>query len=135
MSLRDCRLMELPKISDPRGSLTFVESFRHLPFRLERVFYLYDVPSGETRAGHALKTCAQLLIAVSGSFRVKIEDGTDSRDFVLNRPHMGLLIPPLVWREMEDFSAGAVCVVLASEPYDERGYFRHYDEYCAAVRR
>lgn len=130
----ECRIIDLPKINDVRGNLSFIESNRHIPFEIQRVFYLYDVPGGETRAGHALKTCEQFLIAVSGSFEVVIDDGFNRREYLLNRAYHGLLIPPLFWRELKNFSTGSVCLVLASQPYDEENYIYEYDEF-AAVKR
>ena len=128
------RMIELPKINDPRGNLTFVEGGRHIPFEIKRVFYLYDVPGGASRAGHALKTCEQLLVAMSGSFAVTLDNG-EAREVVhLNRSYVGLYIPPLTWREIDDFSSGAVCMVLASGYYDETDYFRGYEDFLAAVR-
>ena len=124
-----CRIIELPKIVDARGNLSFIESNRHIPFEIQRVFYLYDVPGGETRAGHALKTCAQFLIALSGSFEVVIDDGCHKNEYLLNLPYNGLLIPPLFWRELKKFSSGSVCLVLASQPYDESNYIRDYQEF------
>lgn len=134
MSIESCKVIELPKIQDPRGNLTFVESNRHVPFDIKRVFYLYDVPGGETRAGHALRTCYQLVCAVMGSFDVVLDDGASRRTFQLNRAYQAILIPPAVWRELENFSSGAVCLVLASENYNEAGYYREYDEFLRAVR-
>lgn len=135
MSLKDCQIIELPKITDPRGNLTFVEENKHIPYEIRRVFFLYDVPGGESRAGHALKTCNQLLIAASGSFDVTLDDGTEKKVFQLNRSYYGLHIPPLVWREIDNFSSGSVCMVLASEFYSETDYLREYDEFIKAVRR
>ncbi len=132
---RTATLLEMPKISDSRGSLSFVESGRHLPFNIERVFYLYDVPGGEMRAGHALRSCEQVLIALSGSFDVYLDDGMERNCYKLNRPNIGLHIPSEIWREIENFSSGAVCLSLASEPYDPEGYWRDYGEFVAAVRR
>jgi len=128
-----CSLIDLPRVTDPRGNLTFVESGRHVPFEIRRVFYLYDVPGGASRAGHALKRCHQFLVAMSGSFDVIVDDGRDRRRFHLNRSYYGLHIPPLIWRELEDFSSGSVCLVLASTPYDEQDYYRDYEEFLAAV--
>jgi len=128
------RIIDLPKIQDPRGNLTFLEGGRHVPFDIKRIFYLYDVPGGASRAGHALKSCQQLLIAVSGSFAVTLDNGKKREVVRLNRSHIGLLIPPLMWREIDDFSSGAVCLVLASAPYAESDYFRSYDDFRAAVR-
>jgi dTDP-4-dehydrorhamnose 3,5-epimerase-like enzyme len=133
MSLDLCRIIELPKITDPRGNLTFVESGRHIPFETKRVYYLYDVPGGETRGGHAHRQLEQLVIAASGSFEVVIDDGKDRRSFYLNRSYYGLYIPRLVWRELQNFSSGSVCLVLASEFYDESDYYRDYDEFVQAI--
>lgn len=134
MSIQDCVIIELPKIGDPRGNLTFVESGRHIPFEIKRVFYLYDVPGGETRAGHALKKCHQLLIANSGSFDVVVDDGVSRKHFQLNRSYYGLYIPPFVWREIENFSSNSICNVLASEFYNADDYYRDYDEFLQATR-
>lgn len=133
MSLADCRVLDLPKIHDPRGNLTFIEGGRHIPFEIKRVFYLYDVPGGETRAGHALKSCYQLVTAVMGSFDLILDDGETRRKFTLNRAYQGVLIPPTIWRELENFSSGAVCMVLASENYREDAYYRDYQEYLRAI--
>lgn len=130
----DCQIIELPKITDPRGNLTFVEENKHIPYDIKRVFFLYDVPGGENRAGHALKNCYQLLIAASGSFDVTLDDGTEKKTFQLNRSYYGLSIPPLMWREIDNFSSGSVCMVLASEFYSEADYYREYDEFLDAVR-
>ena len=130
---RIARLLELPKVSDSRGNLTFIESDQHLPFAIERVYYLYDVPGGEMRAGHALRSCEQVLIALSGSFDVYLDDGYERRCFKLNLPNFGLYIPPGIWRELENFSSGAVCLSLASEQYDSAGYWRDYEEFLTAV--
>jgi hypothetical protein len=134
MSLIDCRIIELPRVNDPRGNLTFIEGARHIPFELRRVFYLYDVPGGESRAGHALKTCHQFIIASSGSFDVIIDDGFEKRSYALNRSYYGLYVPPLLWREIENFSSNSVCLVLASEFYDAGDYYYSYDEFLKAVR-
>lgn len=130
-----CRIMQLPKISDPRGNLTFVEENKHVPFDIKRVYYLYDVPGGEKRAGHAHKTLQQFVIAASGSFDVIIDDGTRKETFRLNRSYYGLYIPPMVWRELENFSSGSVCLVLASEPYNEGDYVRDYESFTAMTRK
>jgi hypothetical protein len=134
MSIHDCQLVELPKIADPRGNLTFLEAGRHVPFEIERVFYLYDVPGGEARAGHALRTCHQFIIAMSGSFDVILDDGTSKQRYQLNRSYRGLYVPPLIWRELDNFSSGSVCAVLASERYDANGYYRTYDDFLAALK-
>jgi hypothetical protein len=134
MILKNCKLIDLPKITDPEGNLTPIEGGRHVPFEIKRVFYLYDVPGGATRAGHALKSCQQLIIAMSGSFDVKLDDGTNSKRYHLNRSYIGLYVPALIWRELENFSSGSVCIVLGSEVYDEKGYYRDYEEFRHAVR-
>lgn len=132
-SISDTRVIDFPVIADPRGNLTFVEGDRHVDFDIKRVFYLYDVPGGATRAGHALKTTTQVLIAMSGSFDVVIGDGFERRVVTLNRSYHGLYLPPLIWREIENFSSGAVCLVLASKIYDEHDYHRDYADFTAAV--
>ena len=134
MNLKNCKLVDLPKITDPEGNLTPIEGGRHVPFEIKRVFYLYDVPGGATRAGHALKTCQQFIIAMSGSFDVMLDDGTDTKRYHLNRSYTGLYVPALIWRELENFSSGSVCTVLASEVYDEKGYYRDCEEFRNAVR-
>jgi dTDP-4-dehydrorhamnose 3,5-epimerase-like enzyme len=134
MSIRDCRLIELPRINDARGNLTFIESDRHIPFGVKRIFYLYDVPGGATRAGHALKSCHQLLIATSGSFDVGVDDGNEKQTFQLNRSYYGLYIPPLIWRDLSNFSSNSICMVLASEFFDESDYYRDYSLFVSAIR-
>jgi hypothetical protein len=135
MSFKDVRLIELPKIPDPRGNLTFIEGSNHIPFNIKRVFYLYDVPGGESRGGHALKTTDQFIIAASGSFSVVLDSGTTRQRFTLNRSYMGLYLPPMIWRELEDFSSGAVCLVLASENYNADDYYTEYDGFKEAVKQ
>ncbi len=135
MSIQDCRLIELPRVPDARGNLTFVESGRHIPFDIKRVYYLYDVPGGASRAGHAHKQLQQVLIAMSGSFDVLIDDGTSKKKFHLNRSYFGLYIPSMVWREIDNFSSGAVCMALASAFYDEADYYRSHDAFSAAVAK
>jgi len=134
MSIQNCRIIDLPKIHDQRGNLTFIESNKHLPFEIKRVYYLYDVPGGESRAGHALKTCQQFLVAVSGSFDVTVDDGTQKQKFHLNRSYYGLYIPPMMWREIDNFSSGAVCLALVSTFYNADDYYRDYQEFLAAIR-
>lgn len=135
MSLDLCRLIELPRIPEARGNLTFVESSRHIPFNIQRVYYLYDVPGGATRAGHAHKALQQVLIAMSGSFDVVLDDGRSTRTFHLNRSYFGVYIPPMVWRELNNFSSGAVCLALASDFYSEADYYRDYNIYRAEACR
>jgi hypothetical protein len=133
MSLKDCKLIELPKVADPRGNLTFIESSRHIPFEIRRVFYLYDVPGGAQRAGHALKVCHQFVIAMSGSFDVILDDGLERQRYHLNRSYQGIYIPPLIWREIDNFSSGAVCMAVASELFDEADYYREYKDFIRAA--
>lgn len=134
MPLDDCKMVELPKISDPRGNLTFIEGSDHVPFDIERVYYLYDVPGGAERGGHAHKGLTQLIVAMSGSFDVVLDDGTNQKRFHLNRSYQGLYICPMIWRELDNFSSGSVCMVLASNKYDESDYYRQYDDFTLAVR-
>jgi hypothetical protein len=134
MAVADCHLIDLPKVQDARGNLTFIEGERHVPFDIRRVFYLYDVPGGSTRAGHALRTCHQFIVSLSGAFDVVLDDGSEKQRFHLNRSHYGLYVTPLTWRELDNFSSNSVCLVLASEPYQESGYFRDYDSFLQAVR-
>jgi len=134
-ALEKCKIIELPKIYDSRGNLTFIEEKKHIPFEIKRVYYLYDVPSGAIRGGHAHKRLQQLIIAVSGSFDVILDDGYTRKRFHLNRPYYGLYIPTMVWRELDNFSAGAVCLVLASEYYDEDDYIRDYEVFLEEVRK
>lgn len=133
-SVRDCRILDLPKIADPRGNLTFIEEGGHVPFDIKRVYYLYDVPGGERRGGHAHRELQQFVVAASGSFDVVVDDGVEQRTFFLNRSYYGLYIPRLIWREMENFSSGSICLVLASEHYDESDYYRDHEEFVRAVR-
>ena len=133
MGLQGCRMIQLTKVADERGNLTFIENGRHIPFDIRRIFYLYDVPGGTTRAGHALKTCQQFVIAASGSFDIVLDDGDRRHRYHLNRSYYGLYIPPLIWRVIDNFSSGSVCLVLASEFYDEADYHRDYDAFLKAV--
>lgn len=128
-SIADCRLIDLPKISDPRGNLTFVEGKKHVGFEISRVYYLYDVPGGAERGGHAHKELRQLIIAMSGSFDVVLDDGEAKKTIRLNRPYQGLYVCPYIWRELNNFSSGSVCAVLASSLYDESDYIRNYESF------
>ena len=128
-TLEKCRLIELPKISDPRGNLPFVEAGRHIPFDIQRVYYLYDVPGGAERGGHAHKGLHQLIVAMSGSFDIHLDDGKNKKTIHLNRSYNGLYVCPMIWREMDNFSSGAVCMVLASNYYDESDYYRDYADF------
>jgi dTDP-4-dehydrorhamnose 3,5-epimerase-like enzyme len=129
MSLADCRIIDLPKITDTRGNLTFIESGRHIPFEIRRTYYLYDVPGGSSRAAHAHRELHQLMIAMAGSFDVTLDDGHEKKTFHLNRSYYGLYIPPMIWRDLDNFSSGSVCMVLASDFYDEGEYIRDYGEF------
>jgi hypothetical protein len=133
MSISCGKKLDLPKITDPRGNLTFIEGERHIPFPMKRVFYLYDVPGGADRGGHALRRCHQFLIAMSGSFDVVLYDGKEKERVHLNRSYNGLHIPPMIWREMDNFSSGSVCLALASEYYDPADYIRDYQEYLRSL--
>jgi dTDP-4-dehydrorhamnose 3,5-epimerase-like enzyme len=135
MSIRGTRIIDLPKITDRRGNLTFIEANRHVPFPIRRVYYLYDVPAGAMRGGHAHKKLQQFVIAASGSFTVVIDDGRKRKKFFLNRPHYGLYIPQMVWRELENFSSGSICVVLASEEYAASDYYRSYKRFRKALKK
>lgn len=134
MPLDDCRLLQLPKIEDRRGNLTFIESGRHVPFRIERVYYLYDVPGGAERGGHAHRNLHQFIVAMSGSFDVKIDDGSRKATYHLNRSYSGLYLCPMIWREIDNFSSASVCMVVASAPYEESDYVRDYDEFIRLAR-
>ena len=122
-------LIPLPKNGDRRGNLSVVEQYNHIPFKIERAFWIYDVPGGETRGGHAYRETEELIIALSGSFDVVIDDGIQKRTFSLNRSYYGLYVPRLMWREMENFSTNALALVLSSTPYDASDYIRDYDEF------
>lgn len=127
------REIQLPQIHDPRGDLTFVEGGIHIPFQIARVYYLYNVPVDSERGGHAHRELEQIVFALSGSFCMKIDDGTTKSEYWLRDPRKGLYISKLVWREMDAFSQGAVCMVLASHCYDEADYFRNYDDFLSAL--
>lgn len=135
MGLENCKIIGLPRITDPRGNLTFIEGDRHVPFDIKRVYYLYDVPGGAERGGHAHKELQQLIIAMSGSFDVVLDDGNVKHRFHLNRSYSGLYIGSMVWRELDNFSSGSVCMVLASIPYDESDYYRDYNEFLESVKK
>jgi hypothetical protein len=135
VGLELCRIIDLPKIGEPRGNLTFIEGEQHVPFAIQRVYYLYDVPGGAERGGHAHFGLHQLIIAMSGSFDVVLDDGRQKRRFHLNRSYHGLYVCPMIWRELDNFSSGSVCLVLASNRYAEADYIRDYQSFLAAVQR
>ena len=122
-------LIDFPKITDPRGNLTVAQAHTDVPFAIKRAHWVYDVPAGECRGGHAHKLCKEVLIALSGSFHVTVDNGEEQKTVLLNHPYQGLLIDTDVWRTLDDFSSGAVCLVLASEPFDEDDYIREYDDF------
>ena len=130
-----CHLIDLPKIHDARGNLTFIEGQNHIPFDIKRVYYLYDVPGGAERGGHAHIALHQLIIAMSGSFDVILDDGHDRKRVHLNRSYNGLIVGPMIWRELDNFSSGSVCMVLASIPYSEDDYIRDYDDFLVRIRK
>lgn len=129
----NCKIIDLPKINDPRGNLTFVEGERHIPFDIKRVYYLYDVPGGAERGGHAHKALKQLIIAMSGSFDIHLDDGHEKKTIHMNRSYYGLYVCPMIWREIDNFSSGAVCMVLASNYFDEDDYYREYSKFISDV--
>jgi hypothetical protein len=135
MPLNDCRIIELPRINDPRGNLTFIEGDNHIPFDIKRVYYLYDVPGGSDRGAHAHKQLHQFVIAMSGSFDIVLDDGDRQRRFHLNRSYYGLYICPMMWRTLDNFSSGAVCTVLASRPYEESDYIRDHNEFLTLAKK
>jgi len=130
-----CKTIDLPRINDPRGNLTFVESNRHIPFAIQRVYYLYDVPGGSMRGGHAHKVLHQLIIAMSGSFDIHLDDGYSKKTVHMNRSYSGLYVCPMIWREIDNFSSGAVCMVLVSDYYDPLDYYRDYNQFMSDVQR
>lgn len=126
-------IIELPSVKEPRGNLTFIESHQQVPFAIERVYYLYDVPGGAHRGGHAHRQLEQVIIAIAGSFDVLVDDGQRKARFTLNRSYYGLYIPRMVWREIENFSSCSVCLVTASRKYEEEDYFRQYSDFLTAT--
>lgn len=129
MTVYDCSIIDLPKIENPAGNITPLQSNLNIPFEIKRVFYSYDIPGGESRGAHAHKECHQLLVAASGSFEVVLDDGTNKRTVLLNRPFYGLHVPPYIWASEQGFSSGSICLVLASHVFDENDYIRNYSDY------
>lgn len=127
------RIIDLPKITDPRGNLTVAEGMKEVPFNVARVYWVYDVPGGECRGGHAHKHCREFIVAVGGSFTVTLDDGCRRTTVLLNHPYQGLLVETGVWRTLDDYSSGAVCLVLASDPFCEEDYIRDYDDFIKYV--
>lgn len=127
--LEECKIVNFPKVNDVRGNLSFIEQNNQVPFEIRRVYYLYDVPVGATRGGHAHRELQQMIIALSGSFDVVLDDGYRKRSFFLNRPHYGLYVPPRIWRELENFSSNSVALSIVSEIYKESDYVREYDTF------
>jgi dTDP-4-dehydrorhamnose 3,5-epimerase-like enzyme len=123
------KIIELPKILDDRGNLTFIEGENHIPFAIERTYWIYDVPGGEVRGGHAYRELNELIVALSGSFDVVLDDGREKRTFSLNRSYYGLYVPKMMWRQVENFSTNALALILASGPYDEKDYIRNYEQF------
>jgi dTDP-4-dehydrorhamnose 3,5-epimerase-like enzyme len=134
MGIEKCKIIELPKITDARGNLTFVEGNKHIPFEIKRVFYLYDVPGGESRGGHAHKNLEQIMIALSGSFDLVLDDGINKEKYHLNRAYLGIYICPMIWSELTNFSSGSVCLVLVSELYNENDYIRDYTQFLKEIK-
>jgi hypothetical protein len=132
-SLSDCRIIQLPVIHEPRGNLTFIEGERHVPFPIRRTYHIYDVPGGSHRGGHAHRKLHQFIVAMSGSFDVILDDGRSQQRYPLNRSYLGLYLCPMIWREIDNFSSGAVCMVLASEYYDESDYIRDHEVFVQTV--
>ena len=128
-SVYNCNVIELPKIHNRAGNITAINNLQEVPFEIKRVYYLYDIPGGEARGGHAHKALDQLLIAATGSFDITLDDGKSKKTVFLNRPNFGLLIKPGIWRDISNFSSGSICLVLASELYDENDYMRSYDDF------
>lgn len=128
------RIIQLPKIADPRGNLTVAEELKNVPFDIKRAYWVYDVPGGESRGGHAHKRLRQLIVALSGSFHVTLDNGHERKTYLLNHPWEGLFVETGIWRTLDDFSSGAVCMVLASEPYEEDDYIYEYDDFLKYIR-
>lgn len=129
MKVGDVKLVDLPKILDDRGNLTFIQEESHLPFKIERLYWIYDVPGGQVRGGHAYKELYEVIIALSGSFDVVVNDGREEKTFSLNRSYYGLFVPKMIWRGLENFSTNSLALILASAPYDESDYIRSHQEY------
>lgn len=134
-TIHDTRIIQLPKIPDERGNLTFIEAGRPVPFVIQRTYWIYDVPGGEVRGGHAYKELQEFFVALSGSFDVVLDDGKERKVVSLNRSYFGLYVPNMIWRHLENFSTNTVCLILASLPYSANDYIRDYESYLEAVRK
>jgi len=134
LGVQRCKIIDLPQVADPRGNLTFIEGKKHVPFEIKRAYYLYDIPGGAERGGHAHKELQQLIIAMSGSFDIVLDDGYVQERLHLNRSYYGLYVGPMIWREMDNFSSGSVCLVLASIYYDESDYYRDYESFLQVLK-
>ena len=130
----DCSIIELPKVHFKAGNMSIADGINEVPFKVDRVFWIYDIPAGEARGAHAHSECHQFIIAASGSFEVEADDGTEKKTFYLNRPFYGLHVPPGIWAHEFNFSAGAICLVLTSHPYDDGDYIKSYDEYLRFIQ-
>lgn len=128
-TVHDCRLIDLPKISERKGAITFIYGAEHVPFQVHRIFYIYDVPGGEGRGAHAHRSLHQFLVSVMGAFDVVLDDGVEVKRVRLDRAYYGLHVPPMIWAHEENFSSGGICLVLASHPYDEADYIRDYETF------
>ena len=133
--LNDCRTISLPKVHDDRGNLSFIETGRHVPFDIQRTYWIYDVPGGEVRGGHAYKELQEFIVALSGSFDVVLDDGKERKVVSLNRSYFGLYVPNMIWRHLENFATNSVCLILASLPYSKEDYIRDYESYLETNRR
>jgi len=133
-TIHDCKLIDLQKISTRKGAITPIYGGEHVPFQIKRVYYLYDVPGGESRGGHAHKALQQLIVSVMGAFDVILDDGHERKKIHLDRSYYGLYVPTMIWRELENFSSGGICLVLASAPYDEKDYIREHPEFLRIVK-
>jgi hypothetical protein len=135
MSLNNCKLITLPKIEDYRGNISFAENNKQAPFTIKRIYYLYDIPTAAKRGGHAHKTLQQVIIPLSGSFTIKLDDGSQKKNYLLDKPWEGLYLSPMVWREITGFTSGSICLVLASDYYDENDYYNDYHEFIKASKK
>lgn len=134
-SVQDCRIMNFSKINDTRGNLSFIEAGRPLPFQIQRVYWIYDVPGGEVRGGHAYRELQEFFVALSGSFDVVLDDGKERKVFSINRSYFGLYVPNMIWRNLENFSTNAVCMIMASLPYSQGDYVRDYESFIHLVTK